>query len=86
MSLIRRAIIAIAELLALVFVVASTIAGYTFGTRLAPYIQSGPDVGAQLEALGRAAPIGGITGLFISILITASFFALVEIAHNTRKE
>lgn len=37
MSPIRRAIIFIAELLALVFVFVSTVGGYALGERLAPY-------------------------------------------------
>jgi hypothetical protein len=92
MSYFRRAIISIAEVIALISVVVLTIGGMALG-----------DAVAQLSyAVGHPPPyltnlfimtdgkiwtwIGGLVGFSISLMLTATFLVLVEIAKNTRNE
>ena len=83
MSIVRRAVIFVAQILALLFIVVATIGGAR-GRRLGRECRA--DVGG-IVALMPSASIsiaGAIAGFFISILPTALFFVLVEIAHNSR--
>ena len=80
MGFIRRAIMFIAQLVALLFIVVATFGGYAAGMQ-------GPGI-IGIRGVGDPAMfgiVGGVSGFFFSLLITAAFFALVEIAHNTRK-
>lgn len=77
MGFIRRAIIFIAQLVALVFIFISTVGGYAAGMQSAAY---GVPVDPAMVGI-----VGALSGFFFSLLVTAAFFALVEIAHNTRK-
>jgi uncharacterized BrkB/YihY/UPF0761 family membrane protein len=78
MGFIRRAIIFIAQLVALLFIVISTVGGYTAGMQGPAYA----GVRADPALFGL---VGALSGFFFSLMVTAAFFALVEIAHNTRK-
>ena len=80
MGFIRRAIIFIAQLVALLFIFIATAGGYAAGMQ-------GPSM-IGIRGVGDPALfgiVGAASGFFFSLLITAAFFALVEIAHNTRK-
>ena len=77
MGFIRRAIIFIAQLVALVFIFISTVGGYAAGMQSAAY---GVPVDPAMVGI-----VGAVSGFFFSLMVTAAFFALVEIAHNTRK-
>jgi len=77
MRFIRRTIIFIAQLVALLFIVFATAGGYAAGMQGAAY--GGPIDPALVGIVGAA------SGFVFSVLTTAAFFALVEIAHNTRK-
>jgi TRAP-type C4-dicarboxylate transport system permease small subunit len=76
MGFIRRAIIFIAQLVALVFIFISTVGGYAAGMQGAAY---GVPVDPAMVGI-----VGAVSGFFFSLMVTAAFFALVEIAHNTR--
>ncbi|NJO22665.1 MAG: hypothetical protein HC868_06620 [Sphingomonadales bacterium] len=77
MGFIRRAIIFIAQLVALVFIFIATVGGYAAGMQGAAY---GVPVDPAMVGI-----VGAVSGFFFSLMVTAAFFALVEIAHNTRK-
>ncbi|HZP70911.1 MAG TPA: hypothetical protein VFB29_13275 [Pseudolabrys sp.] len=84
MGAVRRAVIFVAQILALIFIVAATMAGalasddWLIGT--APFF-------GGLVSLVAGAPVsiaGAIAGFFVSTVLSALFFLLIEIAHNTR--
>ena len=84
MIAMRRLIIFVAQLLALVFIVVSTLAGAVLGEWL---FTSMPILGNAIVALTNSSGLsffGAIVGFFISTLLAAVFFVLVEIANNTR--
>lgn len=84
MTMIRRAVIFVAQILTLIFIVVTTMAGAIAGD--AWLVNAAPMFGG-IVALMPSAPIsvaGAIAGFFISIVLAALFFLLVEIAHNTR--
>lgn len=84
MSAIRRAVIFVAQILALLFIVVATTAGALAGDA---WLSSAAPIFGGIVALMPSAPIsiaGAIAGFFISLLLAALFFLLVEIAHNTR--
>jgi hypothetical protein len=64
-------------LVALVFIFISTVGGYAAGMQSAAY---GVPVDPAMVGI-----VGAVSGFFFSLMVTAAFFALVEIAHNTRK-
>lgn len=84
MVTVRRTVIFVAQILALIFIVVATMAGALAGDE---WVSSAAPMFRGLVALMPSAPIsvaGAIAGFFISIVLTALFFLLVEIAHNTR--
>ena len=84
MSIVRRAVIFVAQILALLFIVVATMAGALAGDS---WVANAAPMFGGIVALMPSASIsiaGAIAGFFISILLTALFFVLVEIAHNTR--
>ena len=84
MSAVRRVVIFVAQFLALLFIVVATMAGALASDA---WIATAAPMFSGLVTLIPSAPIsiaGAIAGFFISILLTALFFLLVEIAHNTR--
>jgi hypothetical protein len=84
MVTVRRTVIFVAQILALIFIVVATIAGALAGDE---WVSSAAPMFRGLVALMPSAPIsvaGAIAGFFISIVLTAVLFLLVEIAHNTR--
>jgi hypothetical protein len=84
MSAVRRVVILVAQIVALVFIVAATMAGALAGDA---WVANAAPIFRGIIALMPSAPIsvaGAIAGFCISILLTALFFLLVEIADNTR--
>jgi hypothetical protein len=84
MSAVRRAVIFVAQVLVLIFIVVATMAGALAGdgwlTNAAPMFGS-------IVALMPSAPIsiaGAVAAFFVSIVLAALFFLLIEIANNTR--
>ena len=84
MSAVRRAVILVAQILALIFIVVATVAGALAGDA---WLANATPMFVGIVALIPSAPIsiaGAIAGFFVSVLLTALFFLLIEIAHNTR--
>jgi hypothetical protein len=84
MSAVRRAVILVAQILALIFIVVATMAGALAGDA---WLANAMPMFGNIVALMPSTPIsiaGAVTGFFISIVLAALFFLLVEIAHNTR--
>ena len=84
MGMVRRAVIFVAQILALIFIVVATVAGALAGDA---WIANAAPMFGGIVALLPSAPIsiaGAIAGFFISVLLTAFFFLLIEIADNTR--
>ena len=84
MAAIRRTVIFVAQILALIFIVVATMAGALAGDA---WLTSASPMFGSIIALIPSAPIsiaGAAAGFFISVVLTALFFLLVEIAHNTR--
>jgi hypothetical protein len=82
---IRRAVIFVAQILALVFIVVATMAGALAGQDWLSH--SIPILGGGMTALPVTQGIsilGAFVGFFISTILAAVFFLIVEIAHNTR--
>jgi hypothetical protein len=92
MSYFRRAIISIAEVIALISVIAFTIGGMALGDAAAQLWYAAGHPPAYLTNLftitnGKIFTwIGGLLGFSISLMLTATFLVLVEIAKNTRSE
>ena len=81
---VRRAVILVAQILALLFIVAATVAGVFAGDNWLTYV---PLVGSAIVLLTGTPGIaifGGLVGFVASTMLMAVFFLLVEIAHNTR--
>jgi hypothetical protein len=84
MAAVRRTVIFVAQILALIFIVVATMAGALAGDA---WLTSAAPMFGRIIALIPSTPIsiaGAVAGFFISVLLTALFFLLVEIAHNTR--
>ena len=84
MSTVRRAVIFVAQILALIFIVVATMAGALAGDA---WVANAAPMFGGIVALMPSAPFsiaGAIAGFFVSIVLAALFFLLVEIAHNTR--
>jgi hypothetical protein len=83
---IRRAIIFVAQILALLFIVISTMAGALAG--LDWLANTFPVLGiladTRLADMRGVSIFGAVAGFFISTMLAALFFLLVEIAHNTK--
>ena len=88
MGFIRRTIIVLAEVLALILIVIFTLLGVAYGTGVA--IQLNNFSGADFMQIDHARKVGmwlgGLAGFSTGIMLTAIFFALAEIARNTRDE
>jgi hypothetical protein len=84
MATVRRAVIFVAQILALLFVVVATMAGALAGDGW--ITKAAPMFGSVLSLL-PSAPIsiaGAVAAFFVSIVLAALFFLLIEIANNTR--
>ena len=84
MAAVRRVVIFVAQILALIFIVVATMAGALAGDA---WLANATPMLVGIITLIPSAPIsiaGALAGFFISVLLTALFFLLVEIAHNTR--
>jgi len=83
---IRRAIIFVAQILALLFIVISTMAGALAGqdwlANTFPVLSILADT--RLADIRGVSIVGAVAGFFISTMLVALFFLLVEIAHNTK--
>jgi hypothetical protein len=83
MIFIRRLVIAVAEIVMLFFIVAVTGAGVIFGEYV--NFQTGTFPIGDLQVTSDVAKwMGGIAGFVVGAFISATYFALVEIANNTR--
>jgi membrane associated rhomboid family serine protease len=81
---VRRAVIFVAQILALLFIVVSTMAGAMAGQDwLSNALPSLSGVFASLPGPGVSI-FGAIFGFFVSTILVAIFFLAVEIANNTR--
>jgi hypothetical protein len=81
---IRRAVILVAQILALVFIVLATMAGALAGDNWLTYV---PLLGSAIVLLTGTPGIpifGAFVGFFVSTMLAAIFFLLVEITYNTR--
>ena len=84
MSAIRRAVIFVAQILALIFIVVATIAGALAGDA---WVANAAPMFGGIIGLVPSGPVsiaGAIAGFFVAVVLTALFFLLVEIAYNTR--
>ena len=82
---VRRAVIFVAQILALISIVIATVAGALAGedwlTRTFPAIVG--SIGTLAGTRGLSI-VGALAGFFISTILVALFFLCVEIANNTR--
>ena len=84
MIAVRRFVIFVAQIMALVFIVVSTLAGSLLGDWL---LNGMPIIGTAIIASTSIKGIslfGGIAGFLVSTMLAAVFFLLVEVAYNTR--
>jgi hypothetical protein len=84
MAIVRRTVIFVAQILALIFIVVATMAGALAGDE---WVSSAAPMFRGVVALMPSAPVsvaGAIAGFFVSVAPAALFFLLIEIAHNTR--
>ena len=84
MIAVRRLIIFVAQILALLFIVVATLGGALFGDLM---LNGVPVLGNFLVIQSNAGPIsffGALAGFFMSTMLAAVFFVFVEIAYNTR--
>jgi len=82
---IRRAVIFVAQILALFFIVFSTMAGALAGQDwLSNALPSLGGAFASLSARTGISIFGAVAGFFVSTILVAIFFLAVEIANNTR--
>jgi hypothetical protein len=82
--MIRRAVIFVAQILVLIFIVVATVAGALAGDA---WVTNAAPIFSSIVAFIPSAPVsiaGAIAGFFSSIVLAALFFLLIEIAHNTR--
>lgn len=80
---IRRAVIFVAQILALIFIVVATMAGALAGD---DWLSTLPMLGgvAALPGPRGISIIGALAGFFLATMVAALFFLCVEIAYNTR--
>jgi hypothetical protein len=82
---VRRAVIFVAQILALLFIVFSTMAGALAGQDWLS--NTVPSLGGAFASLSGPIGIsifGAVAGFFVSTILVAIFFLVVEIANNTR--
>jgi hypothetical protein len=82
MGWFRRLIIGCAELIATLFVIASTALGFRIGRLY--LIAYGDTVGVRVDDT-TAAIVGAVLGFAAAVLVSAILFLLIEIARNTRQ-
>ena len=81
MTFIRRAVVFVAQILALVFIIISTMAGALAGEDW--LASTFPAIGGKFTGTpGMIA--GALAGFFVSTMMAALFFLCVEITRNTR--
>ena len=80
MTFVRRAVIFVAQILALISIVVATIAGALAGE---DWLASTFPM-ARRHWPARGIDCGALAGFFISTILVALFFLCVEIAYNTR--
>jgi hypothetical protein len=82
---VRRAVIFLAQILALLSIVVSTMAGALAGH---DWLSNAlPSLGGTLASLAGSAGfsiLGAVIGFFVSTILVAIFFLAVELANNTR--
>jgi ABC-type dipeptide/oligopeptide/nickel transport system permease subunit len=84
MSAVRRTVIFVAQILVLIFIVIATMAGALAGDG---WLTNAAPMFGNIVALMPSAPIsiaGAVAAFFVSIVLAALFFLLIEIANNTR--
>jgi hypothetical protein len=84
MLALRRAVIFVAQILALIFIVVATMAGALAGDS---WLAKATPMFGGIIALMPSTPYsiaGALAGFFVSIVLAALFFLLIEIAYNTR--
>jgi len=85
MTFVRRAVIFVAQILALISIVIATVAGAFAGegwlTSTFPTLAG--SIGTLTGVRGISI-VGALAGFFISTILVALFFLCVEIAYNTR--
>jgi hypothetical protein len=80
MTFVRRAVIFVAQILALISIVVATLAGALAGEN---WLTSTFPMLAAIGTRGISI-VGALAGFFISTMLVALFFLCVEIAYNTR--
>ena len=82
---IRRLIIYMAQILALLFIVIATLGGALLGQ---DWLLDGvPTLVSTMVVqtnVGGISVFGALAGFFVSTMLAATFFVFVEIAYNTR--
>ena len=85
MIAVRRAVIFVAQILALLSIVVVTMAGaLTAQDWLSTSVPGLGETLAGLTGTQGISILGAIAGFFISTILAAIFFLIIEIAHNTR--
>ena len=85
MIAVRRAVIFVAQILALISIVVATMAGALAGDDwLAGTVPALAGAIGALAGTRGISILGALAGFFISTILVALFFLCVEIAHNTR--
>jgi hypothetical protein len=81
---IRHGVILLAEVLALLFIVFATAAGALAGDKWLSYVPILGNAIVLLTGTPAIPVVGAVIGFFAATMVTAIFFVLVDIAHNTR--
>lgn len=81
---IRHGVILLAQVLALLFIIFASIAGALAGDKWLTYVPILGNAIVLLTGTPGIPVVGALIGFFTSTMLTAFFFVLVEIAHNTR--
>ena len=85
MTFVRRAVIFVAQILALISIVVVTVAGaLAGGDWLASTFPALAGSIGTLAGVRGISTVGALAGFFISTILVALFFLCVEIAYNTR--
>ena len=84
MIAIRRVIIFMAQILALIFIAVSTVAGALLGDSLLSGIPTLGSATVLLTSVRGISFFGAVAGFFVSTILAAMFYVFVEIAYNTR--
>jgi hypothetical protein len=84
MITIRRAVIFIAQILALLFIAAATVVGALVGDSLSSTVLTIENAIPALTVVQGISLVGAAGGFFISTMLAALFYLIVDIANNTR--